>query len=62
MVITQIGRKKLGGQRACLGDIGCLLLIFRGEPRANFTKVGLNRTNLNLSDCQFNCIIFVKEH
>ena len=57
MVITQIGRKKLGGHRACLEDIarniakmGVFLLIFRGEPGASFTKVGLNRTNFNLSD------------
>ena len=57
MVITQIGRKKLRGHRACLGDIvrniskmDVFLLIFRGAPGARFTKVGLNRTNFNLSD------------
>ena len=57
MVITQNGRKKLWGHRACLGDIlqniakmGVFLLVFRGEPGASFTKVGLNRTNFNLSD------------
>ena len=57
MVTTQIGRKKLGGHHACLGDIarniakmGVFLLIFCGEPGAGFTKVGLNRTNFNLSD------------
>ena len=50
MVITQIGRKKLGGHHACLGDIVRniskmvdFLLIFCGEPGASFTKVGLNR-------------------
>ena len=39
MVIPQIGRKKLWGHRAYLGDImqniakiGRLLLIFRGKP------------------------------
>ena len=57
MVITEIGRKKLGGHHACLEDIarnivkmGVFLLIFCGEPGASFTKVGLNRTNFNLSD------------
>ena len=57
MVITQNGRKKLWGHHACLGDIlqniakmGVFLLVFRGEPGASFTKVGLNRTNFNLSD------------
>ena len=56
MVITQIGRKKLGGHHACLGDIrniskmGVFLLIFLREPGASFTKVSLNRTNFNLSD------------
>ena len=57
MIITQIGRKKLGGHHACLGDIvrntskmGVFLLIFWGEPGASFTKVGLNRTNFNVFD------------
>ena len=56
MVITQIGRKKLWGHLACLGDMqniaknGCLLLIFRGEPGATSTKVGINRTDVDLSD------------
>ena len=50
--------EKLGGHRACLGDIvqniakmrGFFLLIFRGEPGASFTKVGFNQTNFNFSD------------
>ena len=53
-------KKKLGGHRTCLGDIvqniakmtkmGYFLLIFQGEPGASFTKVGLNRTNFNISN------------
>ena len=56
MVITQIGRKKLGGHHACLEDIvrniskiGVFCFLLR-EPGASFTKVDLNRTNFNLSD------------
>ena len=55
MVITQIGRKKLGGHHACLGDIVRNIskmggFFCSGEPGANFTKVGLNRKKFNLSD------------
>ena len=49
MVITQIGRKKLGGHHACLGDIvqniskmGVFCSFSEGS--LGFTKVGLNRT------------------
>ena len=45
MVITQIGRKKLGGHHGCLGDIvrnisktGIFCFIFLGEPGGVFYK------------------------
>ena len=60
-----------GDQRVCLGDIAqnitkmSIFADFPREPGASFIKVGSNRTNFNLCDCfyncQFNCIIFVKE-
>ena len=57
MIITQIGRKKLGGHRACLGDIvrntskmGVFCSFSEGSQGESFTKVGLNRTNFNLFD------------
>ena len=57
MVITQIGRKKLGGHRNCLEDImqiiakiGVFCSFSEGSLGASFTKVGFNRTNFNLSD------------
>ena len=56
MVITQIGRKELWGNRTCLGDIMQNIakwVSFACFPRGawgEFTKNGLNRTNFNLSD------------
>ena len=59
MVITQIGRKKLGGHHACLGDIV-----------RNISKMGVfclksNQISIfpiNFTNCQFNCIAFVMKH
>ena len=57
MVLTQIGRKKLGGRQACLGDIvqniskmGVFCSFSEGSLGRVFTKVGLNRTNFYLFD------------
>ena len=49
MVINQIGRKKLGGHHACLGDIV-----------RNIEQISI--FPINFTNCQFNCIVFVKEH
>ena len=57
MVITQICRKKIGGSPCLFKEIlfeislkWAFFALFPGEPGVSFTKVGLNRTNFNLSD------------
>ena len=53
MVITLIGRKKLGGHHACVGDIVqniSKMGIFCSFSEGSFTEVGINRTKFNLSD------------
>ena len=75
MVTTQIGRKKLGGHHACLGDI-VRNISKMGVFFAHFSEGGLGRVlqklafkveeisifPINFINCQFNCIVFVKEH
>ena len=73
MVITQIGRKKLGGRDGCLGDI--VQNISKMSAFCSFYEGGLGRVlqklaymeqisifPINFTNCQFNCIDFVKEH
>ena len=73
MVITQIGRKKLGGHRACLRDIA--RNISKMGVFSSFSEGSLERVlqklakieqisifPINFTNCQFNCIVFVKEH
>ena len=73
MVVTQIGRKKLGGHRACLGHI--MQNIAKMGVFCSFTEGNLERVfkswldgeqisifPINFTSCQFNCIIFVKKH
>ena len=73
IVITQSGRKKLGGHHACLGDIMqniAKIGVFSSFPRGawgEFYKSWLKIEQIlifpiNFTKCQFNCIIFVKEH
>ena len=73
MVITQIGRKRLGGHHACLGDI--VRNISKMGAFCSFSEGSLGRVlqklaeieqisifPINFTNCQFNCIVFVKEH
>ena len=73
MVITQIGRKKIGGHHACLGDI--VRNISKMGVFCSFSEGSLGRVlqklaqieqisifPINFTNCQFNCIVFVKEH
>ena len=56
------------GRRACLGDIAqvftkmrAFLLIFRGETGASFAIEQISIFLINFTNCQFNCITFVKQ-
>ena len=73
MVITQIGRKKLGGHHACLADI--VRNISKMGIFCSFSEGSLGRVLqklakieeisiflINFTNCQFNCLVFVKEH
>ena len=73
MVITQIGRKKLGGHHSCLGDI--VRNISKMGVFCSFSEGSLGRVlqklayieqisifPINFTNCQFNCIVFVKKH
>ena len=73
MVITQIGRKNLRGHRPCLGDI--VRNISKMDVFCSFSEGSLGRVlqklayieqisifPINFTNCQFNCIVFVKEH
>ena len=63
MVITQIGRKKLGGHHACLGDI--VRNIVKMAVFCSFSEGTLGRVlqfTINFTNFQFNCIVYVKEH
>ena len=73
MVITQVGRKKIGGHHAFLGDI--VRNISKMGVFCSFSEGSLGRVlqklaqieqisifPINFTNCQFNCIVFVKEH
>ena len=73
MVITQIGRKTLGGHHACLGDIvrniskmGIFCSFSEGSLGRVLQKLALIKQisifPIHFTNCQFNCIVFVKEH
>ena len=74
MVLTQISREKLGGHYACLGNIarniskmGIFAHFLRGAW-GEFYKIWLKLNkfqsfhSISFTNCQFNCIVFVKEH
>ena len=65
MVITQIGRKKLGGYNACLGDIvrniskmGVFGSFSEGSLRRVLQKLAkieqISIFSINFTNCQFN--------
>ena len=73
MVITQIGRKKLGGHHACLGDtvrniskMGVFCSFSEGSLGRVLQKLAsIEQTSIfpiNFTNCQFNCIVFGNEH
>ena len=73
MHITQIGRKKLGGHHACLGDIvrniakmGVFYSFSAGRLGRVLQKLAkieqISIFPINFANCQFNCIVFVHEH
>ena len=73
MITTQIGRKKLGGHRPCLGDVVqniAKMGVFCSFSNGNLARVlqkleqieQISIFPINFTNCQFNCTIFVKEH
>ena len=73
MVITQIGRKKLGDHHACLGNIvrniskmGVFCSFFEGSLGRVLQKLvyieQISIFPINFTNCQFNCIVLLKEH
>ena len=73
MVIIQIGRKKMWSHHACLGDIMQniakmgVFCSFSEESRGRVLQTldeieQISIFLINFTKCQFNCIIFIKEH